>query len=250
MRSEFELTFEEFSEELDALLEMAVPKRGHASLSPKARIAAGNAATLLLAATFEEFIRQQVKIAFTIKARKLKNIAEFPPKIAANVWKRALGLLSRTPFDEIESNSKAITAKVSSIVSFSLDKNHVADVSEALSHNENNMRPDQLNSLFSAIGISSVCMGACREKIVIDHLGSQSAENCHDEFKIRLEDFFRRRNATAHAIRSTVSSGPIDLQRDVDLLRVFGRALTKIVEAEITSGGKPKSKPRVKSVSP
>jgi hypothetical protein len=106
MATEFELIFDDFSAELGALAEMAESSRtaGSAGLTPRARIAAGNGAVLLLAAMFEEYIRQQVRAAFREKTRGATGMAEFPDKLVAVVWKRSLEALARTPFDEIEAD--------------------------------------------------------------------------------------------------------------------------------------------------
>lgn len=235
MASELEAIFDDFAVELDALLEMATGtgKRGSSGHSPRARIAAGNGATLLLAAIFEEYARQQVKAAFREKARKSTSFSDLPPKIGATVWKKSLESLSRTPFDEIELNPRRARSRTLTVLQFCLDNDVTADIGDALAHNENNMRPSQLNALFNQIGILSICSKSCMDKELIRFLGAGSAGRATPMLESRLNDFFIRRNDIAHAVKLGSSSGPAGLEQDIELFRHFGRALYKAVEKDI-----------------
>ncbi|ESY44113.1 hypothetical protein X747_09440 [Mesorhizobium sp. LNJC384A00] len=234
MPSEFEIIFDDFSSELDALSEMAaVPTRATAAFSPRARVAAANGATLLLAAIFEEFIRQEVKATFKEKTKRAKSFADFPKKMTAVVWRRSLEMLARTPFDEVLSDISLSDSKISAIVAFCLKKEIGADVSESVAHNDNNMKANQLNGLFNGIGIPSVCSKVCEDKTLIDFLGCESAGKANSEFEARVDEFFKRRNAIAHAIKIGSSSGPAGLHQDIELFRNFGRALFRTIDASM-----------------
>jgi hypothetical protein len=227
--ADLELSFEEFSSELDALAEMAAGAPG-TQLTSRARIAAANGATLLLAATFEEFVRQQVKTAYQEKARRATTIADFPDRIASRVWRRSLEKLARTNFAEIEANTIEIDKQVASILSFCLRKELNADVGETLAHNESNMQPRQLNELFNNIGIKDICAKSCEFQDIIDHLGCDSAGKANALLVAKVEDFFKRRNLIAHAIKFGSSSGPSELFQDIETLRIFGLNLSKAID--------------------
>ncbi|MES1973112.1 MAG: HEPN domain-containing protein [Pseudomonadota bacterium] len=231
MATDFDLAFDEFSGELDALSEMAIGSGSSSAtaLSPRARIAAGNGAMLLLAAIFEEHIRQQVRSAFQVKSRMAADLSQFPDKIASVVWKRSLESLARKPFDEIEADTRAVDNIISSTLSFCLRKRSDADVSDRIAHNENNMRPAELNRLFNQIGFKNVVGAACERPDLIAFLGCDGAGKANLEFVARLDDFFRRRNEVAHAIQIGSSSGPSELIRDIDLFRLFARSLAEAI---------------------
>jgi hypothetical protein len=165
MVTEFDAIFGEFSSELDALAEMArSPGDMHPQASsPRARIAAGNGATLLLAATFEEYVRQQVRAAFRVKVKRARSMTDFPGKIASTVWRRSLELLARTPFEDIESDGTKTDARVAATLSFCLRREIAADVGDVLSHNQNNMRLPELKGLFKQIGVRAPRKMACRD---------------------------------------------------------------------------------------
>lgn len=228
MDTEFEVIYSEFSAELDALMEAArAPQGGQPSATVRQRIAAANGATLLLAATFEEYIRQQVRAAYREKTKSANDMEELPGKIASTVWRRSLLALARTPFKEIESDIQRIDAHVMATLSFCLRKDFTADVGETLSHNENNMRPDQLNSLFNGIGVKSVMRRSCEYRELINHLGVDTPGKANSVLTSKFEEFYRRRNSIAHALRLTSSSGPAELEQDIQLFRIFGHSLSK-----------------------
>lgn len=238
MLTEFELIFEEFSAELDALSEMVATPRERAAgsaLTSRARIAAGNATTLLLAAVFEEHVRQQVKAAFKEKGKRAKGIDDFPRNLAPRIWRRSLETLARTQFEEVEANPRILEERFAAIVSFAIKKEVLSDVSDAVAHNESNMRPTQLTELFAQIGISNVLLKACEDKSLIDHLDCDEQEKARSVLVTRIEDFFRRRNAVAHAIKLGSSSGPSEISQDIELFRIFGQSLFRALNRELSS---------------
>ncbi len=241
MTTEFDAIFGDFSEELDAISDMADAgsRLGPETSTARARIAAGNGATLLLAATFEEYVRQQVRAAFVEKARRAKSMKDFPPKIASTVWKRSLEALARTPFEEIETDGGRANGRVAATLSFCLRKELTADVADILAHNDYNMRPGELGRLFNQIGMTSIISRACEDEELVDFLGADTPGKATALLESRLEQFFRRRNEIAHAIKLGSASGPTELHQDVDLFRAFGRALSVAIQRVMDLGAAP-----------
>lgn len=234
MESAFALIFEEFSAELDALTLMVVtPKESDGHSQPaRARIAAGNAATLLLAAVFEEYVRQLVKAAFREKSNCAKGIQDFPKDIAAKVWRRALEMLAHVEMEDVEANPRDYEARLATIIAFSLKKDISSDVGEALAHNQNNMRPEQLAQLFNQIGVKKIMQKSCEDQDMLDYLGSDNTDQGRDYLAAALNDFFKRRNYIAHAIQLNSSSGPVQLNKDIRLFFTFGQALQRALDRE------------------
>ena len=237
VESVFALIFEEFSGELDALGEIAVhPKEsgegGAHPLSAKARVAAGNAATLLLAAVFEEYVRQLVKAAFREKSNTAKGIQDFPQNIAAKVWRQSLSMLASAEMEDVEANPADYETRLAAVVAFSLKKNVTSDVGQALAHNQNNMRPDLLAGLFKQIGIPKILHKSCEDQEMLDYVDSDNGDHARNHLAAALNDFFKRRNYIAHAIQLNTSSGPQQLGKDISLLYTFGRALQRALDRE------------------
>jgi len=235
MTTEFDLIFAEFASELDALSEMASIPRGTGGGAPsaRARIAAGNGATLLLAATFEEFVRQQVRAAFREKAKNAKGMSSFPAKIVSAVWRTSLESLARTPFDEIEADGSKAGAVLAQTQLFCLRKDITADVADALSKNEYNMRPGEIGRLFNQIGIVSIVSKISQFEPLIEFVGLDTAGKTTTAIEGRIEEFFRKRNEIAHAIKLSASSGASQLASDIEFFRVIGQAMTYAIDQDI-----------------
>jgi len=227
MTTEFDLIFEDFEAELLAIEGMiaSLATTGEELTSARARIAGANAATLLLAATFEEFARQEVRAVFVAKAAGATNFNAFPEKIATAVWRRSLERLARAAIDDLSRDARAVEAKLRATVEFCLSRDVKADVSDDVGHNDQNMRPAELNRLFGQLGLTNVCARACDYEPLAAHLGCDTAGKASVELQSRLEDFFRRRNEIAHAIQLNSSSGPSGLSADILLFREFGKGL-------------------------
>lgn len=235
MANSFGLIFEEYSLELGAISGMVQATEPTDTPKPpaKVRIAAANSATLLLAAVFEDYIRQQVVAAFEEKRRATATIEVFPKDIAKTVWRRTLDTLSKVDMADVEANPAAFEAKLLSVIDFSLKKKVDADIGEALAHHQNNMRPDQLTSLFNQIGVSKVLHKSCDDAQLQSYLGKDNRDAARDALANLMNDFFVRRNRIAHAIQiANTSSGAVQLSQDIELFSIFGKALQLALEAE------------------
>jgi hypothetical protein len=227
MTTEFDLILEDFEVELTAIEGMlaSLAMTGDEPTSARSRIAGANAATLLLAAAFEEFARQEVRAVFVAKAARARGFADFPEKIFAAVWRRSLERLSRSSLDDLSRDVPSVDGKLTAAIGFCLTKDITADVSDAVAHNDQNMRPAELNRLFSQLGVKNMCARACEYEPLVAHLGCDSPGKANSELQVRVEDFFRRRNEIAHAIQLNSSTGAPGLAADITLFREFGKAL-------------------------
>lgn len=232
--SEFSLNFDDFCSELDALSEVVVgPTEGLPStLSPKARISAGNAATLMLAAIYEEYIRQQVMSAFKEKCSRVNGHGEFPKALAGKVWKKALDSMARTQFSRVEERAREIEENIRNVLNFTLRKDLASDVAKTVAHNVNNMRPQQMAELFKDIGISEIINKSCSEPKLKALIGAPKKAELVSIVTLRVDAFFQRRNDMAHALQAGRSSGPGEILQDIELFRLFGKGLAAALDTE------------------
>ncbi|OUC15036.1 MAG: hypothetical protein B0A82_09035 [Alkalinema sp. CACIAM 70d] len=225
---------DEFHEELVGLLDFAQIRKASSanSLAPRARVAAANGATLLLAALYEECIRQMVKATFNHKKQAASGINDFPDKLAASVWRRSFEKLARRPFDEVQGTISVTNSEINGVLAFCLKGDLKSDVSSFIAHNDNNMRPDEMARLFKQIGVSSIVSKLGTEKGLQDFFGIDNPSQCADALRNEIEDFFRRRNEIAHAIQTSSSSGPTSIEKDVNLFKSVTASLVKILSVE------------------
>lgn len=227
MATEFDLIYEDFEAELVAIEGMiaSLATRGGAPTSARSRIAGANAAVLLLAATFEEFVRQEVRAIFVAKASTAPSFDVFPEKIAAAVWRRSLERLARQSLEDLARDPNALSDRLNATVKFCIDRDPHADVGEAVAHNDNNMRPTELNRLFNQLGLKNMLARAAESPELTGLLGCDDAGKANIELQFWMEEFFQRRNTIAHNIQLNSSSGPPALAGDIARFRELGRAL-------------------------
>ncbi|MFE0759131.1 MAE_28990/MAE_18760 family HEPN-like nuclease [Inquilinus sp. NPDC058860] len=238
MSSEFSIILEEFDEELEAIraviLAFSDPKAG----TPKTRVASVNSATLLLAATFEEFVREMARTYARSVVRSSKRFEEIPKKIASTAWKRSMEYLARLHIDigDKSSSHEALfsdaLARFNAIYEFCRG-DLTQDVYKDLIHNEHNMRPNEINGLFKVSDLTNICRAVCDKKPLLDTFSETQPEKTHGQLLSGLEDFFERRNQIAHSIAIMRSSGPDLVLKDINLLSQFGKALCETLETVV-----------------
>src|ERR1700723_2678347 len=95
MASTFTVLFDEFVQELEAIL-VLVNAAGDSKLGrPRARVAGANAATLLLAATFEEYVRELARAFARAVVESCESYDKLPPRLGPVAWRRTMEALAR-----------------------------------------------------------------------------------------------------------------------------------------------------------
>jgi hypothetical protein len=227
----FSAVYEEFDSELSAIegVLAAIPSTDGGRTSRAARVVGNNAATLLLAAVFEEYVRQQVKAAFGELRSSISDINGFPEKLPATVWRRGLQRLAAS-FDEVGKAPATIKGKVGQTLAFCLDKVHSADVSYALMANDTQMRPDELARMFKQLGIRDFVRILASTEIVKTGFVCCTSQEAEAHFRRWLNDFILQRNAVAHSITFGSSVTDEKLSKDIGLFRIVGQAIASVLK--------------------
>ncbi|MBP1862154.1 HEPN domain-containing protein [Rhizobium herbae] len=228
MTTVFEVIAEEFIDDMEAIRSLVVTFSDPKQLS-KARIAAANSATLLVAATFEEFVREMAREFARAVVAGTESFDKLPANLASTAWKRTMDGLAKVKFDNAKKAGSenifgAAQARFTMIYEFckgDLSK----DIYRELIHNENNMRPREINGLFKVSGLKDVCSMASDKQPMLDAFGVTDAGKAHGRFVESLENFFERRNEIAHSLNAKQSSSPEQITTDIEMLESFGRAL-------------------------
>jgi hypothetical protein len=104
------------------------------------------------------------------------------------------------------------------------------DIYGDLIHNENNMRPSQLNSLFKVAGLGDVCAQVSNKCGMLAFFGETDGAKAHGKFLSALENFFERRNTIAHSLDRAQSSGAGQIITDLNMLRAFSEGLLQTLD--------------------
>lgn len=234
MATVFDLIAEEFRDDVAAIRSL-VNGFSDPSNPPKTRIAAANSATLLIAATFEEFVREMARQFAKVAVSSVTAFDQLPAKLATTVWKRTLEGLARIKVDSEAVNNAGHpfwVAQARFAVVYEFCKGDLSqDIYRELIHNENNMRPGELNAMFKISGLSDVCLKSSDKAPLLQHFGETEPGKAHGLLLVAFEDFFERRNAIAHALNSRQSSSPEQITEDLDMLEDFASALAETLNA-------------------
>ena len=231
MSTYFSVITKDFDDDLDAI-RLLVQTFDRPGENAKARIAAANSATLLLAATFEEFVREMARAYAKAVVATTTSFEGLPQKMANTAWRRTMETLARSQIDnKIHPNviSKA-HARFNAVYKF-CKGDLTQDIYVELIHNENNMRGKEINSLFTISNLKNVCLEIAEKRPLLDNFGEAEANKTHGRLLETLEEFFERRNGIAHSLNATSSSGPSQILKDIDMFDAIGKSLCETLEA-------------------
>ena len=247
MSSDFAVITEEFGEDLDAIRVLVSAFDGPPKEAAKPRIAAANSATLLLAATFEEFVREMARAYARAVVAATQSVEKLPPNLAGTAWRRTMEMLARVRVDTtVEAFAAHAVSEAQSRFNavYEFCRGDLSqDVYKELIHNDNNMRPREINSLFKVSALSDVCSKISDKQAIFELFGETEPEKAHGLLLSGINEFIERRNSVAHSLILNKSSGPDQILKDIDLLSAFGKALCETLEslkqreAEAPAGG-------------
>jgi len=228
----FELIREDFVGELDTVRQLVTTFEGPGKTA-KARIAAANSATLLLAAMFEEFVREMAREHARVIVTTAPSFDKLPKKLVSTAWRRSMESLARVRFDVEQSARESLMvdtqARFSVVYAF-VKGDLTQDIYRDLIHNENNMRPNELNSMFNVAGLSDICAKVCDKPALLTFFGETEAGKAHGKLLAALDNFFERRNGIAHALNPGKSSGSEQIITDIDMLQAFSEAIFQTLD--------------------
>lgn len=233
----FSVIKDDFLEELDSIgaLVDAFDQPGSVA---KTRVASVNSSVLLLAATFEEFIREVAKEYARWVVSKAENVEALPSKLIETAWKRTLEGLARAKLkingtSVLETVSRTSKTKFDAVCGF-ISGDLTQEVFDDLIHNENNMRAGELNSMFKVSGLSNVCTKIC-ERDEVQHFFSETDVGvAHGLFIRQNDDFFERRNAIAHSLNAGSSVAPDQVRTDIAFFKATALSLCALLD-ELTA---------------
>lgn len=234
MPTVFELIKEDFKSELDAI-RLLVTTFDVSGKPPRARVAAANSATLLVAATFEEYIRQSAREYARLVVTNTSSFADLPKSLATTAWRRSMERLGKVRFD-VEDQHARNTLLLTAETTFSAVHEFVRgdltkDIYGDLIHNENNMRPNELNAMFKVSGLGDVCSRLSEMQAIKDHFEETEQGKTHGKLLTALEEFMERRNNIAHALNPGSSAGPDQIIKDLDMLEALSTSLCQTLDA-------------------
>lgn len=237
MASIFDVISDDFLSDLQAISDLVILVENGGG-SSKSRIASINSATLLLAATFEEFIREMGRQYAREFVQLTPDPRSLPRKLSATAWKRTLEELARAKVDTGGTPVPLAHIAASARSSFDavckfLEGDFSQDIYGTLVHNENNMRPQQINAVFSISNLSDICGKISDHALMKTHFGEEESGKAHGKLIVSLNDFMEKRNAITHALNPGASVSAGDFMHDVELMKAIALSLAACLPAQL-----------------
>jgi len=239
MSTTFDFIVEDFLADLEAITDLVelVAREGRSS---KSRIASINSATLLLAATFEEFIRDMGRQFAREFVSRTERVTDLPPKLTATVWKQALNEIARVKIELAATTPPLLHIATEARFEFeSICKFFEGDTSQDIykhvAHNQNNMKSDKINSIFKVFNIKNICSNISSRDLIKLHFCEQDAKKSHLKFINGIDRFMEKRNGIAHSLNPGSSAGVESFIADIELLRVTAQALAEALPHDLPS---------------
>lgn len=189
------------------------------------RLAASNASMLLLAASFEEFVRQVAKdyAQALIDAATVQSPP--PDQMLEAAWERALYLLKGQKFGKRSFSAPLATQRVQILRDFCLDKLASGTVPDLLSYNMNNVTVSEFNDIFKRLGLGLFAQSLCAESVLIAHFQALDADEAMALLLETWGKFYEQRNNIAHSIGAFNTTGAGEILRYMTMLTHFLKRL-------------------------
>lgn len=230
MATAFDVISEDFLNDLSAISDLVEAVRS-TNASAKARIASINSSTLLLAATFEEYVREMGRQYARELVLRINDPTKLPRKFTATAWKRTLEQLARAKIDTggtpltLEYISSETRASFDCVWNF-IGGDLTQDIYTSLIHNENNMRPGEINAVFSICDLKDICKKISSNENIKEHFEEEDESKAHGLLITAINDFMEQRNNIAHDLNAGFSIGADEFNKTLSLMKAFSSALS------------------------
>lgn len=237
MANSFSVIVEDFDEALTSLGLLVQIGQGRA-VPAKTRVASIHATTLMLAAAFEEFIREMAHENAVQVVNRAYGISALPDTLPATAWKRTLSDLARiqrngrSTIETLRMLAKQARPKIDALCSF-VEGDIGQNIYDHLIYNESNMRAREINRMFKISGLREVCLRVCEQASLKEFFDHDDVAQTHGDLLRALDMFINRRNEIAHSLNSAISSAPQEVFRVIEMFRAFAKDLEATLETEL-----------------
>ena len=190
---------------------------------------------LLIAATFEEFVREMATLSARHAVERSHDMSDLPTRLLRTAWQRTFGSIAGVILPQSTDNQGVMSAvtdaegRTKRLLAF-LRGDFTQEIYDGVVQNDGAMRIRQINSLFRISDISNVCKLTSQSQCIIDHFKSDSADQASSDLNGFIDQFIEHRNDIAHRLNSAISLAPKDVHEHIDTFRVFANSLCDTLE--------------------
>ena len=187
-----------------------------ATIGPETRNTTNAMSLVLLASSFEEFVREEVGQCADLLMTKYSALTvPIQQKIRGTYWEVLLRRLSMSRNIMTKTKPKApdpglilgAKALLDTGRGFVIDGNAAVLDRANFYHSRNNFRPRVVNEIVSRVGIDNVIASAAATTIIKNHFGVTKKADSAERLVAKLEEFYSLRNTIVHSLSDVAGVG-------------------------------------------
>jgi hypothetical protein len=166
-------------------------------------------ALVLLAAHFEEYIRQQVEeFARSAVVEYSFMEAEHQEKWLDNYWRAGSARLNRIRPKGDPAWATGAQTLLLSLLEYPVRQNNTSFLADMLAEHENNMRWDTISEITARVGVQKLSDKLFKSSSLKAELGNPKKDIFTSALRARLNEFYAMRNGIVHSISQNTGIGP------------------------------------------
>jgi len=184
------------------------------------------AAIVLLAAHFEEYIRQQVEEYATAVVAEYAHLEdEFRENLIDTYWRAGSGRLGRIRPKGDPGWAGGAELLLRGLISYPVTGNITEFAANLVSEHENNMRWEIVTNLMARVGVQKLSERLFRSADLKRSLGNPLKSDFSRSLRIRLNEFYTTRNSIVHSIAQNAGIGTTIFDNWAQFFRFFTTAI-------------------------
>ncbi|MRX33841.1 HEPN domain-containing protein [Aminobacter sp. MDW-2] len=190
------------------------------------------AAVVLLAAHFEEYIRQQIEeFAKSTISEYAHMDRDQQEKLVDHYWRAGSGRMGRIRPKGDPAWASGAQRLLLQLLEYPIRQNISAFIAGMLAEHENNMRWDTITELTARVGAQKLADKLFKSSALKAQIGNPKKDAFAPAIRLRLNEFYTMRNEIVHSISQSSGIGPTIFRHWIDFFKTFSVAFADAVEA-------------------
>jgi hypothetical protein len=193
------------------------------------------AAVVLLAAHFEEYVRQQVEEYATAMVSEYMHLTDdFRDRLVDVYWRAGSGRLNRIRPRGNPLWASSAGPLLRALLGYPIEENLSEFIADVISEHENNMRWETITELTGRIGIRKLSDLMFKSSNLKKEMGNLRRDEFALNLRKRLNDFYTTRNGIVHLITQNIGIGATVFRSWAEFFRVFATAFATALAESFT----------------
>lgn len=201
------------------------------ALPPGSQNTMAASAMVLLAAHFEEYIRQQVEeFAGAAVAEYAHMEIEHQEKWLDNYWRAGSNRLNRIRPKGDSAWATGAQTLLLSLLEYPVRQNVGYFIANMLAEHDNNMRWDTISEITARVGVQKLSDRLFKSAVLKTEVGNPKKDLFTPSLRAKLNEFYTARNGIVHSISQNAGIGPTIFHSWIRFFRVFTTAFANAME--------------------